>query len=281
MTLAPCPWLSIREPLPASEPLVHEADLDFERGAVPVDADCHHQQEQTSTNPFPTAVSDNQDVEYWVNLAEGLDDLPNYHFGDAVNETTRMPGGFSSGNLMASLIPDELLPPPSMDATNSPNFSTPGNPDCGVQFSHGASTAPDREGATSSGDTPDLGEAGDPLADVTRRLSSRLGRLQITEDHQARYFGATSSLHILHNGPDALSQPVIRTIKEHGSSAIVQAGLEWPGDERYEDHLIDLFFAWHNPLMNVVDPAAFFCAKKLHQQGQETLLYSPFLVNAM
>lgn len=119
------------------------------------------------------------------------------------------------------------------------------------------------------------------LNDVTKQLTSRLGRLQIAEDGQARYYGATSNLHILHSGFNSLVQPNIRTVVTHGKSAIAQAGLQWQGDELYENHLINLFFSWHNALMYVVDRAVFFRERQRYKQGYNTDLYSPALENAV
>lgn len=119
------------------------------------------------------------------------------------------------------------------------------------------------------------------LKDVTKQLTSRLGRLQITEDGQPRYYGATSNLHILHSGFNSLVQPNIRNVIIHGEAAIAQAGLQWQGDALYEDHLINLFFSWHNALMYVLDRDIFWRERQRFQQGRTTDLYSPALENAV
>lgn len=119
------------------------------------------------------------------------------------------------------------------------------------------------------------------LNDVTKQLTSRLGRLQIAEDGQPRYYGATSNLHLLHSRPNSLVQPNIRNVITHGDAAIAQAGLQWEGDSAYEDHLINLFFSWHNALMYVLDKDIFFNERRKFQQGQTTDLYSPSLENAV
>jgi hypothetical protein len=117
--------------------------------------------------------------------------------------------------------------------------------------------------------------------EVTTNLSSRVGKLQVAEDGQLRYYGATSNLHILHNGPNSLSQPSIRTIQAHGKHAIAQANLEWPGDHEYEEHLLDLFFAWHNPFTNVVDKSCYYRSRQAHANGHNATFYSLCLTNAM
>lgn len=119
------------------------------------------------------------------------------------------------------------------------------------------------------------------LTDVTRQLTSRLGRLQIAEDGQARYYGATSNLHLLHSGPNSLVQPNIRHVVSHGDAAIAQAGLQWKNDAAYEDHLINLFFSWHNGLMYVLDKDVFLRERQRFHDGHSTDLCSPSLENAV
>lgn len=116
---------------------------------------------------------------------------------------------------------------------------------------------------------------------VTKQLTSRLGRLQITQGGHSRYYGATSNLHILHSGFNSLVQPNIRNVFVHGDAAIIQAGLEWPADPSYEDHLISLFFSWHNTLMHVVDRDIFLEERRRYRERISTDLYSPALENAV
>ena len=89
--------------------------------------------------------------------------------------------------------------------------------------------------------------SGSALDDVTKQLTSRLGRLQMAEDGRPRYYGATSNLHLL-SGAGSLTQPNIRHVFVHGDAAIASAGLQWEADPDLETHLINLFFAWHNNL---------------------------------
>lgn len=119
------------------------------------------------------------------------------------------------------------------------------------------------------------------LDEVTSQITSRLGRLQIAEDGQPRYYGATSNLHLLHSGPRSLIQPNIRHVVTHGDAAIAQAGLQWGGDPIYEDLLISLFFSWHNALMYVVDREIFLRERERFHSGQSTDYYSPALENAV
>ncbi|KPI36587.1 Nitrogen assimilation transcription factor nit-4 [Cyphellophora attinorum] len=121
----------------------------------------------------------------------------------------------------------------------------------------------------------------DPFSEVARQLTSRLGRLQIAEDGRPRYYGATSNLHLLHGGSDALTQPNIRHVMIHGEAAIMKAGLQWDRDASFEAHLMSLFFSWHNSLQFPVDKAIFLREREKYQAGLDTELYSPSLENAI
>ena len=126
-----------------------------------------------------------------------------------------------------------------------------------------------------------LVDKSDVFHKVTQQLSSRLGRLKTAEDGHPHFYGATSNLHLQHNDLFAFHRPHMRTVRMHGDTAVANASLEWQRDPAYEDHLIRLFFAWHNPLTNVVDKSAFLHGKNLYENNQVTQFYSPTLDNAM
>jgi hypothetical protein len=113
------------------------------------------------------------------------------------------------------------------------------------------------------------------------RLSSCFGRVQLAEDCQLHYYGAASNLHMIRNGMLPWFQPSIRTLRIHGEPAIIQAGLQWLEDSLYEAHLTELFFAWHNPFMKVINKTVYTRQKQYYDLGQNTPLYSPTLANAI
>ncbi|KAM5347770.1 hypothetical protein ACJ41O_007594 [Fusarium nematophilum] len=115
----------------------------------------------------------------------------------------------------------------------------------------------------------------------SRQVHTRAGKLQVAEDGHQRYFGATSNLHLVHNGPYSCFSPSFRDIRVDGDVAIKNAGLEWIGDPEYEQHLLDCYFTWVNPLTSLVDRGLFDQARGdvLPSEGVE--LYSPALENAM
>ena len=117
--------------------------------------------------------------------------------------------------------------------------------------------------------------------ELTQRLSSRLGQLKVAENGQLRYYGVTSNLHMMDDGLLSLFQPAVRTTRDHGDAAITQAGLDWHEDYDYEQHLLDLYFAWHDPFLQETERDVFSREKEFYRGGGESSFYSPALENAM
>lgn len=115
----------------------------------------------------------------------------------------------------------------------------------------------------------------------TEQLASRLGRLRIAEDGHLRYYGATSNLHMIENGLVSCFQPTIRTVSTHGQEALKRAGLEWRGDEEYENHITKLFFAWHNTFQCLVHEPVYYDHRNRYKSDLRAAYYSPTLENAM
>ena len=220
---------------------------------------------------FDPPIPEDSDLDYWVRLAEGPGHPVYSQSSDsASNHTAQMSYDSGIADLSESWPLENAL-----WSTGTPTAS----PGSALEPSEQDTTLCEPAGATRAGVV--VGERGGPDNKVTRELSSRQGRLQIAEDGHPRYYGATSNMHLLHNGPHALSHLFSRSVEIHDKIAITQATLDWPGDREYEEHLIDLFFAWHNPYMNVVDSNAYYQSRQLHAAGQSTPLYSLCLTNAM
>lgn len=113
------------------------------------------------------------------------------------------------------------------------------------------------------------------------RLRSRSGRLQLAEDGSQRYFGATSNLHLIHNGPYSSFNPHLKVVHAEGLNVVKSIGMEWPGDLSYEQHLRECYFTWANPLTNVIDRDLFERAMNDSLPFEDIVLYSPALDNAM
>jgi hypothetical protein len=118
--------------------------------------------------------------------------------------------------------------------------------------------------------------------DVVDQLSTRLGSLQVAEDGQLRLFGATSNLHIVHSGPESLSRPKLRSVRVHGPAVLARAGLDRNVDPTLEDHLIELYFAWEDPSIHVIDKETYMIERQRWRDGiNGSAFYSEVLTNAM
>lgn len=116
---------------------------------------------------------------------------------------------------------------------------------------------------------------------LTTRLATRQGTFQVAEDGQVRYFGASSNLHLLHNGPFSLCQPKIASARGHEEMANLNPTEEFSRNQKYRDHLTELFFSWENPLLNAVDRTIYWSERSRYRLGEDVLFYSPTLETAM
>jgi hypothetical protein len=117
---------------------------------------------------------------------------------------------------------------------------------------------------------------------LTRQMARRTGRLHLTtDDGQLRYFGATSNRQLFPNGIQSLFQDSMRSVRTHGDEALSNAQLTWNRDEAYEAHLTNLFFTWHQPVLQEVDKKIYFRERERYNSGIDTPFYSPALENAM
>lgn len=114
------------------------------------------------------------------------------------------------------------------------------------------------------------------------QLSGRMGSLQIAEDGQLRFYGATSNLHILHNGPLSLSRSKFRSPSEQGTDLLRGAGVGHVVEDDIEDHLLKLYLAWEDPSIHVVEESVFWRERMVCKAGgHASSLYSEVLTNAM
>jgi hypothetical protein len=116
---------------------------------------------------------------------------------------------------------------------------------------------------------------------LTSQMATRYGRLHLAEDGQSRYYGATSNMHLFPNGMLSLFQDSVRSVRADGAKVLQDAGLSWAGNKTYEDHLTNLFFTWHAPVLQEVDKDIYFREKRRFHAGRDTSLYSLTLENAM
>ncbi|KAK5000898.1 hypothetical protein LTR66_000315 [Elasticomyces elasticus] len=117
--------------------------------------------------------------------------------------------------------------------------------------------------------------------DITHQLANRFGRLQLAEDGQLRYYGATSHLHMMSQESVSFYQPSSCHMRDEGDAAVDIAGLQWTPDADYESHLTRLLIAWHNPWVNEVDQQIYHREKIVYDSGRDTPLYTPALSSAI
>lgn len=127
------------------------------------------------------------------------------------------------------------------------------------------------EAANDSGGTEEL----------VNQLSARLGALQFGTDGQFRYYGPTSNFNLLEM-PVPDNQTIHRTLRKDGHEQLQRLGIDKEVPMDIEEHLIQLYFTWHDPALHVVDREMYEQAKKKWRiQAEDTTYYSEALTNAM
>ncbi|KAH8585501.1 fungal-specific transcription factor domain-containing protein [Bisporella sp. PMI_857] len=125
-------------------------------------------------------------------------------------------------------------------------------------------------------------QSDDDDEDIMNQLSARIGSFQVAEDGQLRYFGATSNLHILHDGLSSLTTRHNRTARDDGDDVLARVGLTFAITPDLERHLEDLYFQWEDPAIHVVDQDMYFDSKNAYYSGQDgNPFYSETLKNAI
>ncbi|KAL3458350.1 fungal-specific transcription factor domain-containing protein [Aspergillus heterothallicus] len=117
--------------------------------------------------------------------------------------------------------------------------------------------------------------------EVTNQLSCRLGKLQVTQGGQLRYFGSTSNFTLLDVLVDvAPSSPV--SIQRNTQEILDNADLGLDIEESFEKHLLQLYFTWHDPSMHAVSEDVFWRSRTQKKyEGVDTPYYSRALLDAM
>ncbi|KAF2105284.1 fungal-specific transcription factor domain-containing protein [Lophiotrema nucula] len=129
------------------------------------------------------------------------------------------------------------------------------------------------------GISPASDDASSPLVD---RLAGNLGSLQIAEDGQLRFYGATSNLHLLVGGARKPMRKAVLSCEEEIQSALTAARVGHIVDPGLEQHLLKLYFCWEDPSIHVVKEDIFYRERARCKAGLgSSKLYSEVLVNAM
>jgi len=170
----------------------------------------------------------------------------------------------------ASLFPDRSDPPRSIDDTSitGPNTS----------LDELAQKMGDVTG-TNTRDPTEFSGKTDPFED---QLCERMGSLQMAEDGQLRFYGATSNLNILHNGPLSIRLSRSRRVNGTWQEILNTAGVGQFVSPELEDHLLKLYFCWEDPSIHIVDEKLYYRERVKWRLGDcSSAMYSEVLTNAM
>ncbi|KAJ6059247.1 uncharacterized protein N7446_008830 [Penicillium canescens] len=96
--------------------------------------------------------------------------------------------------------------------------------------------------------------------EVVEQLSYRLGRVQVTHDGQLRYFGSTSNLTLL-DALVSIGNPNSTSVQKDMQDTLENLKLDMQVEEAFEKHLLELYFAWQDPCLHVVNIEAFWKAR--------------------
>lgn len=118
-------------------------------------------------------------------------------------------------------------------------------------------------------------------SDLLQQVSARFGALRVSSDGQLRYFGAATNYHLLEGSRQDEDNELFET-KQEIQNRLEEAGLDQDVPNELEQHLFELYFAWHNPSHVNVDYEAFRAARASSQPSASDKGYcGDFLVSAM
>ncbi|CAD0081637.1 unnamed protein product [Aureobasidium vineae] len=119
--------------------------------------------------------------------------------------------------------------------------------------------------------------------ELVNQLSARLGSLRLAPDGKLRYFGTASNLHLIENQSKSGENFMLHTPSRVNVQRLLEvADLSQVVDIQLEDHLLRLFFTWHNPSSYIVDEEVFYMAKQsCFNTGVHNSYYNDVLKDAI
>ena len=120
-------------------------------------------------------------------------------------------------------------------------------------------------------------------SEVTQQVSNRKGALVPSQNGSWRFYGATSNLHLMKRRAN-LGTSHSKALQQHsrGRSRLEALGLARMIDTDLINHLLRLYFTWHNPSLHIVDREMFNRAYTAYVRNEECgACFSEFLLNAM
>ncbi|KAH0274178.1 hypothetical protein KCU91_g5449, partial [Aureobasidium melanogenum] len=119
--------------------------------------------------------------------------------------------------------------------------------------------------------------------ELVNQLSARLGSLRLAPDGKLRYFGTASNLHLIDNQSKSGENFMLHTPSRVNVQRLLEVvDLSQTVDIQLEDHLLRLFFTWHNPSSYIVDEEVFYMARQSwFNTGVQNSYYNDVLKDAM
>ncbi|KAI5235324.1 hypothetical protein E4T43_09354 [Aureobasidium subglaciale] len=165
-------------------------------------------------------------------------------------------------------------------------FLTEPSADMSLPLAHPRETSPVRQVAQIPNDQDDsTSSSGDEEnAELVNQLSARLGSLRLAPDGKLRYFGTASNLHLIESQSKSSSENLmLRTPSRVNIQRLLEvADLSQTVDLQLEEHLLRLFFTWHNPSSYIVDEEVFYMARQSwFNTGVQNSYYNDVLKDAI
>lgn len=106
--------------------------------------------------------------------------------------------------------------------------------------------------------------------DMVPGLAARLGSLRVASDGRLRYYGTAANNHFLASSSYGGNVFDVQEMQRNASMALENAHLDQDIPTSLRDHLIGLFFQWHNPAHTTIDRSLFEAAlpKSGENQGE-------------
>ncbi|KAK5060167.1 hypothetical protein LTR84_010051 [Exophiala bonariae] len=117
-------------------------------------------------------------------------------------------------------------------------------------------------------------------ANIVPRLAARFGSLRVSHDGSLRYYGSASNHHFLGKPVHSDLDDKAHDIERECAIALETAQLDREVPFDLQEHLIDLFFKWHNTSHSTVDRATFESAR-LQENGGKLGFCSQSLVSVI
>lgn len=119
------------------------------------------------------------------------------------------------------------------------------------------------------------------IEDLIDQLSDRVGTLRIGPRGETQFYGPTSTFNLVDMplSQTSISQSVLWN---NNQDSLDRLGINQEIPNDLEEHLINLYFSWHNPGCRIVDRKRYEAAKeRSYSEVEPSPFYSESLRNAM